>query len=266
MVSIFSPPVVAREEPTIRHSCPAPAKRKHSRAEAPRQLPRIKPSILPIKATKLRQLSEPPSLPLPSRKDKPTSRKASVPARVPLSRYAPASPHPSNSNRQTIPTTSTSLLNTPIACDQNAYPRPDPSVSLYPRPSPKPVADHTTHTPQPQSYSPTGPTTPPALLPDLFSEPIVAPSSPVHLSPESSLIPITDPFLQFQLQTDYLSGPYLVSAFNYGKLSPGHTTGGSLSKCAFDTPFEFDHLIHGSPALLMSDPLENNFFNTYTVS
>jgi len=237
--SIFSPPAVGRLECTMGHSCLKPQKRKKTRAEAP-----PKPSPLSTKAN-------------------PTQRKTSAPARVSTPQHAPGLPRPPDTIRHTTPTTPTSP-DAPTAGYQDTHSHPSPSAPHHLRPLPKSVLDQTTHTPQNMSYLPTGPTTPPTLLPDLISEPVVVPSTPIRLSPGSSLI--TDPFLQFQPQYDYFSDPSLVSAFNYSGSTPGLATAGFSPKSAFDMPLGFDHLFHGIPAPIMVNPFGNNSFDVDPVS
>jgi len=77
-------------------------------------------------------------------------------------------------------------------------------------------------------------------------------------------MPITDPFLQFQPQYDYFSGPSLVLPFDYNGSTSWPVTGGFFSKSAFDTPPESDHLFRGIPAPT-PDPFENNIFSTYGI-
>jgi len=261
---MFSPPVAAREKPNSDYSRPKPPKRKHSRAEALPKPSTTGSSTLPLKATKPRRLSVPPSF--PSTKTKPTPRQTSAPARVSADRYASVSRQPWCSTRHTTPTTPTPPLNTPPACDLGAYPYPGPSSPPYSRSPLSPNQDRIAHTLQDMPYTLTGPTTPPTLLPGLFSEPIVAPSSPVHLSPGSSLIPIADPFLQFLPQYGYFSDPSLVSSLNYGESSPGLAPGAFFPKGASGTPLALDHRSHDIPVHMTFDPFEIDFFNVYTAA
>jgi len=260
--SIFSLPVVGIES-TLGHSRPQSSKRKHSRDNASQKPSTTGSSISPLKTTKPRQLSVPPSFTLLSTMAKPTRRKASAPVRVSSSRHAPGSLQLSTLTCHTALTMPTSL-NTSTVSDRDIYSHPGPSTPLNPRPPLESTLNRTTHTPHDFLRSPIGPTTPPALLPDLFSEPTVVPSTPVCLSPGSSLMPITDPFLQFQPQHGYFSDP-LVSTFDYSGSTHGLTAGGFFSKSSFDTPLGFDHLFHGTIEPLTPNPFENNFFTTYAM-
>jgi len=178
-----------------------------------------------------------------------------------MSPQALESPQSSDSTYHTVPTTPTSPLNTLIG-DLDAYPHAVPDLLLDRRSPFNPALDTATHTPHGSPYSLTGPTTPPTLLPDLFSEPIVVPTTPVRLSPRSSQIHISDPFLQFEPQYGCLSDSSLASTLSYSTSAPGLSNGG---KSAFDTLLGFNHLLHGHMIPTISDHFESAFFNTYAV-
>lgn len=261
--SIFSLPIASKEEYNSCRPCANLSKRRLSRAQRSQDTLAPKPTSVtsPLKVAKLRHLSVPPSFPSPASRTKPSPRRASAPAKVPTSKYSIQSPKDSDSICH-IPTTSYSPWNTPTTDRLDISSSPDPSTPpLSPQWSLGLTSGQMTHTPQ--GYN--GPTTPPALLPDLFPAPIVAPSTPLHLSPGYSLLPITDPFLQFQSQYDYFSDPSMVLPLDYNGSTLGPATGGFFSKSAFDTPPGFNHLSHGIPST-SPDHLENSFFNMYTVS
>jgi len=166
-----------------------------------------------------------------------------------------------------VPTTSVSPLNTPTTASLDIYSYPGPSTPPLHSQSPlDSILGRNTHTPQGLSYSPSGPTTPPTLLPGLFSEPIVAPSSPVHLYPGSSLVPITDPFLQFLPHYDYFSDPSQTSPLDYSGSIPELATGAFSSKSAFDTPLGSDYLSHDIPTHITYDSFEHTLFDAYIAS
>lgn len=264
-LSIFSLSVVTREEHSGGHSQPKPPIRKPFRADAPPKQSTTCLRTPPLRVTKPRQLSVPPSYPPSFTRAKSTPRKASAPARVSTLRHTAPS-QPSGATHCITSTTSVSPLNTPTAGGLDTYSYPGPSTPpLYSISSLNSISGRTTHTPQSLPYSLASPTTPPTLLPDLFSEPIVAPSTPIHLSPRSSLIPIIDPFLQFQPQSDYFSDHSLVSPFDYSGSTPGLATNGFVLKSALDAPLWPDHS-YGIPAPITSNSLENDFLSTYTVS
>ena len=261
--SIFSLPVIAGGEHNG-YSRPKLSKRKPSRAEALQKPSTNRSSIPPPKATKPRQLSIPPSFPSPFTRTKPTPRKASAPAHVSTSRRTP------HRNLQDCPPhhldDSPPPPNTLTDYGLDTYSHLGPSTPpLYSQSQLGSTLDRTTHTPQGLSHSPAGPATPPTLPPDLFSELIIVPSTPVRLSPGSSLMPIADPFLQFQSQYDYFSDPSLVSPFDCSGSAPGFATGSFFSKSTLDAPLWADHS-YAIPTPMPSDPFENNHFNTYTVS
>jgi hypothetical protein len=262
--SIFSLPVVTREEFGIDRSRPKLLKKKYSpRVKEPPTSSTTRLGTFPPKTHKPRQYSAPP-FPSPSLRPRTTPRKTSAPPYLSRSRQIPESWRPSDSTYLTVPTTPTSPLNTPTAGDSDTCPNLVPNL-LPDQPSPfNPTLDTATHTPRGPSYSPTGPTTPPTLLPDLFSEPIVVSATPVRLSPRSSLMHIADPFLQFESQYDYPSDPSLGSTLSYSTSAPGFTTSG-FSKSAFDPPLGFDHLFHGNLIPTASDHFESALFNIYTV-
>ena len=259
--SIFSLPVVAREVFGTVRSRPKPLKRKCSpRAKEPPTPFATKLGTSPPKTHNPRQNSAPP-FPSLSTRSKVTLRKTSAPSYVFTSRQAPESWGPSDSTYLAVPTTPTSL-NTPTG-DSGTYPHLIPSL-LSDRRSPfNSTLDTTSHPPRVSSPSFDGPTTPPTLLPDLFSEPIVVSATPVRLSPRSSLMHIADPFLQFESHNDYLSGPSFGSTLNYSTSSGPVTS--CFSKSAFDTPLGFDHLFHGILIPTTSDHFESALFNTYTM-
>lgn len=244
--SIFSLPAPLNKGINTSSPLKGRSKRGNSRSKIPRETPTPKLSSSPpsCKAPKSRQLSVPPSFP----STKPTSRETSVPPLVSSSQYPPGSQPPSSTTRHTTPTTPTPLPNTPTTCDQDAYFYPNPSTPPCLRSPLEPVFERTAYTLRGLSNSPTGPTTPPTLLPDLFSEPIVTTPTSVHLSSGSSLMPITDPFLQFRPQCDYFSDPFPSPALDYSGLTPRLTAGGLFCKNAFDTPLGFDQFFHGISA------------------
>jgi hypothetical protein len=90
-------------------------------------------------------------------------------------------------------------------------------------------------------------------------------STPVHLSPGSSLVPISDPFTQFQFQSDYFSDASFVSPFDYSRSTPGLAAGGLFSKNVFDAPLGSDYLFHAIPAPITPNSFERNFSSTYAV-
>lgn len=231
--SIFSLPVVSRKELGIDRSRPKPPKRKNTpRDKEPSVLSTGRSGPSPPKPVKHRQHSIPP-FPLPSTRTKTTLRKTSAPPHVSVPRQTPESPQSSESPHHAGPTTQT-YPNTLIPGGSDAYSYSTPTALLDQRLPFNSTLERTPHTPQ--SFSPplTGPTTPPAFPLDPFSEPIVVPNTPVRLSPRSSLMPIADPFLQFEPQYDYFSS-YLGSAFNYSTSTPGLATSDFFSKGTFDT-------------------------------
>ena len=227
--SIFSLPTALSEgtNPVTPHK--ERPKKGPSQSQPPRPISRT----LSRKAVRPRQLSVPPSFLSSFSRAQPAPRKPSAPARVSTSKRASVPPQ---------------------------FPDHTHSTSLIPSPSPNaPTPD------VPETYTYPGPTTPPVLSPDLFSEPLVVPPTPVRLSPGSSLMPIADPFLQFQPQYDYFSDPYLVSPFDYCGLAPELAPGGFFSKNAFDTPLGPDNPSHGIPAPMTSNTFERNFVSTYAM-
>ncbi|KAF9654223.1 hypothetical protein BDM02DRAFT_3106516 [Thelephora ganbajun] len=260
--SIFSPPIIRKEMDNTSRSRIKLLKSELSKVEHPRELlaSNLTSTVSLLKTAKPRQLSVPPFPSFP--KTKPTSRKASAPARVSTQKRAPVL---STSPALTCLTSSSSPLNTPTTGDLDIYTCPGTSTPLRPQPPPNPTLGQTTNTSQALPYSIDGPTTPPTLLPDLFSEPIVVPPTLVHLSPRSSPLPIADPFIQPQLHNDYLSDISLVSSFHYSGFTPGFVAGGLSSKSVFDTPLGSDHLFCDTPTPIASKTFESDFFNTYAV-
>jgi len=258
--SIFSLPYVSKVGGNLGYPRTKLQRTKPFKSHRPQGLK----SASPLGTAEPRQLSAPPSFLSPSLKAIPTSRKACASARVLTSQRTSAPSRRPDPTRRTTSTTSAPPLDTlPAGGFATSY--PSPNNPLLHRQSPlDSTLGQSTHTPQDLSHSPASPTTPPTLLPELFSEPIVVPSTPVRLSPRSSLIPITDPFLQFQPQYDYSPDPFLISTFNYGGSTPGLATGSLLSKSVFDTPLGYHYPSHCIPAPITSDPFEN-IFNTYTV-
>lgn len=248
--SIFSLPIVAKEEPDMGHHRPKPLKKKHStRANKPPALPATSLGISLPEAAKPRRHSVPPYPSSPPR-TKATLRKISTPPQQ--SKFL-------DPTQLTGPTTPTSLLNASTAGDPNTYPSYIPSALLN-----QPPLDSTPDisTPRGLSYTLAGPTTPPAYPPHLFPEPVVVPATPVRLSPRSSLMPITDPFLQFEPQYDYFTGLSLGSTLNYGPPAPELATGGFFPKSTFDTPLGFDHLFHINLTPTPFDLFENPLLTT----
>lgn len=262
--SIFSLPGARERGGNLNRSRTQLSKRKLSKTQYSRELPTHQPTSItsPLNAAKFRQLAVPPSPPSPTRA-KLIPRKTSAPALVSASQLATAPPQPSDSARHTTSITPASL-NTSIAGDSDTYSHPCPSVSLNPQFPLNSMLDRTTYIPQ--DSLPSGPTTPPTLLPDLFSEPIVVPSTPVPLSLGSSLMPVADPFLRFQPQYDHFSDPYLISPFDYSGSASGLATSGFFSKSAFDTPPGFGQLSCGILAPTTLDPFETRPFSIYAVS
>lgn len=256
--SLFSLPASAREELSIGRSRSKPPKRKHSlRANEPPALSAL--DVSPSKIVKPRRHSVPP-FPSPPMRAKATPRRTSAPPRVSMRGQAPEPSQPFGLTHTSL--TRVSLLNSPVAGGSDRYSCSLPSTLLEQPPPFDTTLDRTTHLLQGSSHSPTGPTTPPTLLPDIFSEPIVVPSTPIHLSPRSSLMPIADPFLQFESQSDYFSDSSLGFTFNYDTLTPGLASGGCLSTTAFGAPLGFDHLFHGNPTPTTPDSLESPLLYT----
>ena len=75
---------------------------------------------------------------------------------------------------------------------------------------------------------------------------------------------ITDPFLQFEPQYDYLPAPFLDSTLSYSTSTPGLATS-YASKSPFDTPLGFDPLFHGNLTPTTPGHFESALFNTYGV-
>lgn len=264
--SIFSLPTVSKGHTSCCLRARLP-KKHHSKTQRSQDLLTLKPTAAtsPLNATMPRQLSIPPSFPSSPLKIKTTPRKASAPTRFSASKHGTVSPKRSDSAFHLTSETLKSPLNsTGGRLDVLSRLGSDPSP-LSPQPPLYLTLDQTTHTLQILSGSLAGPATPPALLPGLFAEPVVAPSTPVHLSPGSSLASIADPFLHFQPQYDYFSDHSLASALDYSGLIPGVTTDGFSSKRAFDTPLGPNHPSYGIPIPITSGPLENDFFNAYPV-
>jgi hypothetical protein len=264
--STFSLPVVAREELGNTRSRPKPPKRsRFSRSEEPPMLSAAR-SCTPLpNAAKYRRHSIPP-FPSSSSRAKATPRKTSTPPRVSTLRQTPEPSQSSDLTHHTGPEMSTYLLDSPTT-NSDAYSYPVLNALHDQRP-PAPFDstwDRSAPTPQDLPYSFNGPTTPPTLLPDLLSEPIVVPGTPIHLSPRSSLMPIVDPFLQFEPQYDYFSGSSTNYALNYSTLPLGLATDGLSSKTMFDPLPRFNHLFQGNPIPATPDNFENTLFNTYTM-
>ena len=260
VVSIFSPSAAARVEPN-----PAtPSKTTLSRSEISHKLPPTKLSTPSLKTAKHCKLSARPPFPSATPRIKPILRKASAPARASLLKPAAVPPKSSDSTYRITPTTPPSPLNTTTAA-LDIYTYPDPSTpSMYPQSPCDLTLGQITHTSQDLPYSLNGPTTPPASLPDLFSEPVVVPSIPLHLFPGSSLVPISDHFIPFQLQSDYLLNVSQVSSPHYSGFSPGLTAGG-FSKSVSDLPLGADYFSYNIPTTMTSGAFENNFVNTHAV-
>lgn len=79
-------------------------------------------------------------------------------------------------------------------------------------------------------------------------------------------MPIADPFLQFQSQLDYFSGPSPVSTFDDTRSTSVVAGGDLFSKGAFDTPLGFDQIFRDIPTSITSDIFASNFANAYNVS
>ena len=260
--SIFSLPAASKDDSTRPRT--KPSKRMPSKAQHSQELPTLNPisTPSPLKPARSRQLSVPPSSPSLPLRTRLTSRKASAPARVSVSRRATVAPRLPDPPCHVTPAAPPPPSSTPTTNTLATYSYPGPSTPLeYPQSPLDSPFDRTSH----WSYPITGPTTPPALLPDLFSEPVVVTSTPVH-PPGSSLMPITDPFLQFQPQYDYLMDPSRIYLFDYGGSTPGFATGGFFPKTAFDTPPTSDHLPQCIQTPISTNPFDNNFPNTHAVS
>lgn len=265
--SIFSLPVVWKEGNNSNCSRTKLPRRRLSKTQYSQDLLTPEPTSTapPLKVAKSRQLSVPPSFPSPSSKIRSTPRKASAPTQVLTSKRATVSPTRPDSVCHTSPITSPPSLNTFTADRLGISFHPDPNTPpISPQWSFGLTLAQATHVPQSLPYSLAGPATPPALSPDLFSEPIIVPSTPVHLSPASSLIPITDPITQFQFQSDYFLNDS-VSPLDYSGLASGLATGGFFPKSVFDMPLVPDNLCNDIQTPRTSDSFENNFFSAYAV-
>ena len=257
---IFSLPVVTREELGTGRSRPKPLRRKYSPQVKEPPAPSARSSTSPPKILKSRKHSVPP-FPWLSTRTKVTPRKTSAPPRLSIPRQAQKPSQSSDPTCHAVPTAPPLDISTSGGTNRHPYLVPD---LLDQQSSFNSAFDTTIHTPQGSSESLTGPTTPPTFLPNLFSEPLVVPATPVHLSPRSSLMHITDPFLQFEPRYDYLPAPSLDSTLSYSTSTPGLATS-YASKSPFDTPLGFDHLFHGNPIPTTPGHFESGFFNTYGV-
>jgi len=254
--SIFSVPAVLKDGRKAGLPRVKAPKRKLLSGLTSRGLPASKSDSVapPLKTATSRQLSVPPSFLLPSPKARSSLRKASAPARVSaLPKLLDLIPHGTQ-------TTSLSPLDDSTPGDLQPFHHPGPSPPLSPQFSFNSTSYQTTYNMQGLPY----PTKPPVFSQDPFPRPVIVPSTPVHLSPGSSLMPIIDPFHQFQLQCDHFLSASLDSPFDYIGSTPWLTTGGFLSKSAFDTPLGFDRPSSGIPAPIMPEPYEN-LLNSYAV-
>ena len=258
--SIFSLPVVPKEGEKANCSRRKSPKGRHSGVRNSRERAAHNPTSPEV--TKPRQLSAPPSFSPPCPTSKSNPRRASAPASTP--KRTPVSSQPADSTLYAVSTSSlTPTAPTPGCLDAFHSGPTTPIVHL--QTSLGSPSGQATQAPWDLSYPLSGPITPPSAFPDLFSEPIVIPSTPVRLSPRSSLTPMSDSLLQFQPQYDYFSDLSLISAAGYGGTAIGLVTGSLFSKDVFGTPLGTDHLFHGISVPMLSE-LSENFFNTYPIS
>lgn len=250
-------PVVRNEGNNSGRSRTQLLKRTSSKMQHSQDLTTHNPTSItsPLKIAQSRQLPAPPFFPSSSPTVRQTSRKASAPARVSVPKLATASPEPQDPTCHVSPTTSPPLSNTHAAGGLYPYYYPGPSTPSCSQSPLDSALGGTTQITQGLSYPITNPTTPPALLPGIFSEPFVVPSTPVY-PPGSSLI-ISDPATQFQLQSDYFN-LFPVSHLSYSRLPPGLTASSSCSRGAFEAPLRPDYLSHSIPAPITPEPFESN--------
>lgn len=262
--SIFSLPAVCKKICRAGHPRPKFSKREPPKMHDSRKLPTFDSAstVSPLKVSKPRQLSVPPSFPASSARARLTSRKTSTPARAFAPKRAPASPKSSDSGRHIVPTISPFLRDIHTTSDLDTFPCLSPGAPVCLHSPPDSMLDRDSYIRQGLSSPMTGLTTPTTLLPNLLPEPTVVPSTPVHLSLGFSLLPITDPFTQFQSHGDYFSN---TSPFDYDGFAPGHITGGHPSKNPFDTLLGPDHLSHCILTPVTSKTFEMNCLNTYAV-
>lgn len=230
---IFSLPPVSKEGCSTTSSHTKRSKRRVFRDQAfPNPSTSKHTPTTSLKATKPRPVSLPPSFPLSVQKARPVSRKVSAPTShrprraTSTSTLDPLDPHPS---RGTPPPTRSSPTD-PSDAISSLGPVTPHSLELRFDSLPDPA------TPVPQ-YSPassTGPSTPPALSPELFSDPVVVSPTPAQLFPNPFLGPLTDPFIQFQMQPDYLLEGTLISSFDYPGSMFSYTTDDFSPKTTFD--------------------------------
>ena len=255
-------------------SLPTPLKRRgevgSSRLETSKPLKKrlgVQPQELttasPREAAKPRHRSVPPYFPSSSPKQKSTSRKSSAPTRVSTYNHATTStsretPYPAHDITSKIPRT---LSNTSTANDPDIYPCSGSSApSLQSLSSLDSTLGRMAYSPQDPPSTLAGPSTPSALLPDLLSEPFIASSTPVQLSPGFPIASIASPSDQSQ-DNCYLNTS-LTSLSDYSVFMPGLTSGSFFSSM-FDATIGSSCLSHSVPTPTVSDPFEGDLSTTY---
>lgn len=205
----------------------------------------------PRRAATPRQPSAPPSSPPYPSKTKLTSRKASAPARIPVS---PMLPDPT---RHVAQATSLSPPNHTTGGSLESLSDPSTSAPQHSQPLLNPMLDRTTCTTQGFLYQ----TKFPALSSDLSPlEPIIIPSTPVQLSPGSSTMSIADPFHQFQSSYDHFFNTLWPSSSDYIGSAVG-----LLSKGAFDTSLGLENPFYSIAAYIAPKHCESNILKSSAV-
>lgn len=220
------------------------------------QMPRPTSLSPTFKTAKIRQLSVSPPFPSPLSVARSTARKASAPLRVFTPKYAAALPKRPDPTCRTTPTTTADRLGVPSHCGTNTPHATQSPLGL--------ALGQAVHPPQRVPHTLVDAITPPPL-PAPSSEPVVVPSTPVQLSPRSSLEPIADFFTQSQLQSSYFFNASLVSPFDCSGTISGLASGGLFPKSAFETLLGSVNPSYAIPPLRAPDTFYANLFNTYAV-
>lgn len=230
-ISIFSPPIVLKEPQTTTSPHTKRSKRKSWQHQTPSSSCSERTPATSPKLIKPRRMSLPPLL---VQKILPTSRKASTPVtsrsprRGTLSTLSnPPCPLPSKATSPHTPSTSVSPSDIPDIASFLGQTIPH-SVQLRTDSLP----DLATSGPGYSPASSVGPTTPPTLSPELFSEPLVVSSAHTQLTSEPFLAPLADPFTQFQSRGSHL-GEFFTSPFECSGSVLGHTMHDFFEKATF---------------------------------
>lgn len=235
--SIFSLPASSMEASYTGDPHTTRSKRKSYQDRTPKNQPSIKPdSTTCPRVAKPRRRSLPPSFPPPLQKIRPASRKASVPATpcspqraTPISTFSgPPWPVPPKDLPPALSASSPFDGLDAASCLELVSPQ---SINLQPDSSPGLNVFTLQHRPA----SPTGPTTPPTVPSELFSEPAVVSLNPTQLTP-GLFSPIVDPFVRWDQNHGYFLDVPFQSPFGYSGSILGLALDDCSSKSTFDSP------------------------------